>query len=197
MPLYFSRQLRPGHISQLPLGKSECCINTSAGLDMSPSLWPWHSVYRFRWDQSPGGDRRALLCAVPTVARAECCVLCTCLSVAALSPFQLFAPSFYLFLSEGVDFGSRSTSDQHVINEAQYFSSKKLWRDSRKARIWLSFQKPGCRKKTPLRSLYYYLGYFFPPFGSRLQCQKVSTYSCYWAKTIPGTNLLLLIGLGL
>lgn len=67
--------------------------------------------------------------------------------MAALSPFQLFAPSFYLFLSEGVDFGSRSTSDQHVINEAQYFSSKKLWRDSRKARIWLSFQKPGCRKK--------------------------------------------------
>ena len=63
-----------------------------------------------------------------------------------LPAFQLFAPSFCLFLSEGVDVGSRNTSDQLVINEAQYFSSKKLWRDSRKARIWLSFRKPGCRK---------------------------------------------------
>lgn len=52
-------------------------------------------------------------------------------------------------------------------------------------------------EKSLLRSLYYYLGYFFPPFGRRLQRQKVSIYSCYWAKNIPGTNLLLLIGLGL
>lgn len=97
-------------------------------------------LYKFRWDQSPVSDGRALSTrAIPTMAHSERCVLCACLSVAALSPFQLFAPTFCLFLSEGVDVGSRNTSDQLAINEAQYFSSKKLWRDSRKARIWLSF----------------------------------------------------------
>lgn len=95
-------------------------------------------LYRFRQDQSPVGDGRALL---PSWS-----VLHASSSVATLSPFQLSAPSFCLFLSEGVDVGSRNTSDQLVINNAQYFSSKKLWRDSRKARIWLLFQKPGCRK---------------------------------------------------
>lgn len=67
---------------------------------------------------------------------------------AALSLFQLLTPSFCLFLSKGVDVGSRNTSDQLVINEERNFSSKKLWRDSREARIWLTFRKPGCGKKT-------------------------------------------------
>lgn len=74
----------------------------------------------------------------PSPCRALCAAhtpVCGC-SVSLLPPC--------LFLSEGV--GSRNTSDQLVINEAHYFSFKKLWRDSHKARIWPSFQKPGCRK---------------------------------------------------
>lgn len=137
-------------------------------------------------------------CLFPTTySKGGCWCLLPCAAYQPLAPpFQLFAPYFCLFLFERAGSRNTSTSDQLVVNEVQYFSFKKLRRGSHKARIWLSFRKPGYRKP-PLRSFYWYLGYFFPLFGRRLQHQKVSIYSLYWAKNIPGTNLLLLIGLGL
>ena len=102
----------------LPAANGEILMsrNVSVGLDLSLSLWAWHScLYRFRGHQSPAGDGRALSScpphAIPTVAHAARCAVRASLSMAALSPFQLFAPSSCLFLSEGVDVGSRNTSD--------------------------------------------------------------------------------------
>lgn len=101
-------------------------------------------LYSFRWNRSPVGDEGLFPpdCPVqspPQPMQSTVCAahtpVCGC-SVSLLSP--------RLFLSEGV--GSRNTSDQLVINEAHYFSFKKLWRDSHKARTWPPFQKPGCRK---------------------------------------------------
>lgn len=76
--------------------------------------------------------------------RDPCRALSAALQPLAPSSSALLLAS--LFLSEGVDVGSRNISDQLAINETQYFSSKKLWRYSGKARISLSFRKPGCRK---------------------------------------------------
>lgn len=59
-------------------------------------------LYRFRWDQSPVGDGRTLsaqlLCAIPTVAHAKCCVMRACLSAATLSSSSSLPPSVYSFL---------------------------------------------------------------------------------------------------
>jgi len=124
-----------------------------------PAPWP---LRRLRLDQFPVSDGGSFRPAALQHAG-------SCARLSAGCSVSLPAPhSFCLFLSKGVDVGSRNTSDQLVINEERNFSSKKLWRDSREARIWLTFRKPGCGKKKPLEITLLLPGLLFPPFGSRL-----------------------------